>query len=342
MKKSLFFALFAVFAVLFIGVVSLTGCNVVASSGGSEIGDGKATPPAGVTSIEVGSAGTGTATIGSATGTINVTVVDGAAKTPMTNLLKGNLKIFLSGPGITGSVEVTITSAVFNQNTGAPISFAMTLDRSGSMSSADLVAMEEAAKQFVSNMKASDQGAILNFGYYVKTDQLLTSDKAALTNAIENPSYVDSGGTALYDSIGQAALTLEAATTGNRKAVLAMTDGGENASSSTYKPLSTLIAFLQSKSVPVYTIGLGVATGSQAELDLKDIASGTGGLYYYAPTQAELDALYASITSALNTYYTVTFTLPSGTVFQAGTYTVNFYVVDYGTLSGSTTITVNL
>ncbi len=317
-----------------------SGCTTAATSTTTTVGTGTATPPTGTTSITLGSAGNAKATTGSTTGTVYAFILNQLSN-PLNNLLTGNLKIFISGPGINTSVECTVSTVTFSSSSsGNPTSVALTLDRSGSMAYATNLSLEAAATAFVNGMGSSDQGAVVNFDSSIDTDQSLTSNKTSLIHAITNPT-VGGGATALFDSIATAVTTLDSATSGNRKAVIAMTDGGENSSSS-YTTVTSLVNYAKSKSVPVYTVGLGLTTGSSDELNLQNIATGTGGVYYYAPNSTDLLALYNKISSALSNFYTITFTLPSSKTFTTGTYVITFQVVSYGSLTGSATISLTI
>jgi len=322
MKKVYLFAL-----VLCLGVFVMYGCTTTTSSDTAD-------PPAGTTTIEVGSGGAATGEAGSTAGTI-YTVVLNQDNTPLTNLLSGNVTITIWVTGETTSECSVVTISNNDGATGDPITYVMTLDRSGSMLTDDIASLETAALAFIDNTGSSDQGAIINFDDTIAVDQALTTDKGLLSWAVTHES-TSGGSTALYSSMYIGVDTAEAGAN-TRKAVLAMTDGNNNK----YVHTSTeVIAHASALGIPIYTIGLGTNIASS---ELRGIATGTGGFYYNAPTAADLNALYESISSALTSYYTVSFTLPSGWTFTSGsTYYITFQVENYGTLTGEFTFQLTI
>ncbi|MBN3032871.1 MAG: VWA domain-containing protein [Candidatus Saganbacteria bacterium] len=298
---------------------------------------GAASPPSGTTSITVGSGGSSTLTANTQTGACSIVLVD-QSQTPITstNYLNVNniqIEIWTSG---TSSQSATVGTLTYSGgSSGSAISYAMTLDRSGSMSYDSNASLEAAAIAFISGSGASDQGAVINFDDAVKVDQGLTTDKNLLISAVSNESTT-SGLTALYDSMGTAVATA-AAGSNSRKAVIAMTDGLEN-SSVNYTTTTAVINYANANSVPIYCVGLGSSVSASG---LQAIASGTGGLYYYAPTAADIADLYNKISSALNSAWTINFTSP--VTFTTGTtYYVKVTVTYSGGITASTIFTVTI
>jgi len=297
-------------------------------------------PPAWVSAITVGSVGGAPVVAGQSSGSLYFMVIDANATSPLVNLSAGNIQIDILTIG--GASAQCLISNMQNMQgqSGEPLTFALTLDRSGSMTTSALAEMETANLSFVNNMGASDQGAIINFDNNVMVDQGLTSNKSLLSSAIINES-VNGGATALYDSMGVSVSTVEAGNN-KRKAVIAMTDGGEN-SSFIYTSTTEVINHANAKSIPIYCVGLGMMQGGTDENALKAIASGTGGIYYYVPSDSELAGVYSNISSALASYYVLNYSLPSGMTFEGGkSYKITLQVVNYGSLSGSTSFWVNL
>jgi len=102
-----------------------------------------------------------------------------------------------------------------------------------------------------------------------------------------------------YDAVYQA-ITDTSVQIG-QKAVIAMTDGRDNASGYSH---SDVISHAQSSGVPVFTIGLGKSVHT-AKLQL--IAEQTGGLYFEAPDSSDLASIYQSIAIVLRNQYVITF-----------------------------------
>ena len=310
-----------------------------------------APPPSGTTGISVGSGGLTSVQAGSASGEASIVVVD-QNQLPIIStdhLNSKNVKVEVgTAAGTSGSAarfqvasddsngqwtfqEATDISIAFHGgSTGDAISYVLTLDRSGSMSRTDIALMEQSAEDFVRSAGPTDEGAIINFGSDVVIEQPLTTDNNRLIAAIKNPSA--GGSTALFDSIGTG---VSVAANGNnvRRAVICMTDGGENAST-TYTSASSVVTYANRTGVPVYCVGLGLRMGSAAEQSLKDIASGTGGLYYFSPTSADLADLYDKISRALSNSWTISFNSPV-TFVSGTTYAIRITVTYAGGIRDS-------
>ncbi|MFH1676283.1 MAG: VWA domain-containing protein, partial [bacterium] len=202
-------------------------------------------------------------------------------------------------------------------------SIGLVLDRSGSMAGKPFTDLQVAAKAFVSHLQSNDEAEIISLASSVVLNQEFTNDIALLQSVID---ALNSGGsTALYDAI---ALGVEntAARTNQLKAVVAMTDGQEN-NSVTYSNRDNLIDYIDDYNVPVYTIGLGSVDAAS----LQQIATDTGGEYFYAPDSAQLADLYNKISIRTEQQYILTITVPDPT---AANIDVDL-TVNHGGLSGN-------
>ena len=207
------------------------------------------------------------------------------------------------------------------------IAVALTIDRSGSMSGSEIADAKTAANTFVDNMATLDRAAIISFSSSVTINQVFTSDKTALHNAVNSLSA--SGGTAVYDAIYKAIeeLTNEIGV----KAVIIFTDGQSNSDSHS---VQEAIDLAKDKGIPVYTIGLGAGVN---ESILQTIADETGGYYTYAPTAADLQQIYDDIAQAIRDQYLVTYSTHNPS-YDGTTRTVEV-TVTVGTNSDSDTET---
>ena len=175
----------------------------------------------------------------------------------------------------------------------------LVLDFSTSMSEQDTSEMKKAAHNFINLMGPNDEGGIIQFAGDVNPVQLLTADKALLHRAINDQSFIFSGGTKFFDAIWMA--TEQLAPSPLRKAVIALTDGLDNKSEAT---CSTVVRQAIDAGVSVYTIGLG----SQTEANiLATIADSTGGIYFRAAEATHLDSIYRSISRVLSSDYMLTY-----------------------------------
>ncbi|MHB2155103.1 VWA domain-containing protein [Calditrichota bacterium GD2] len=212
---------------------------------------------------------------------------------------------------------ITVTSL---GGTNVPISVSLVIDRSGSMAGQQIDDAKTAAKDFVDQMNANDEAAIISFSTDVTIDQDFTSDKDSLYLAIDG--IVTGGNTAIYDaSIEAVNLTVSQS---GRKAVILMTDGLDN--SSNYS-LQDAIDNANNANIPIYTIGLGISPGSVEEQNLQQLAQQTGGEYYYAPSSSDLQQIYQDISNQLQNQYQITYTTHNQK-FDGSTRTVEIKV-DY-------------
>ena len=211
-------------------------------------------------------------------------------------------------PGLTKS-DFTVTENGQNANNisvncggaAGPIDVALALDASGSMSSTDIANVKTAANTFVNYMGTNDRAAVVSFASSVVVKQSLTGDKNALHNAINNYDSGVGTMTSLYDAIIVSVDQVK--TSPNIRAVLALTDGYDTYSTHT---LQEAINHAVANGVPVYTIGMGGADHAT----LQQIATQTGGRYYYAPTSSELQQIYTLISGQISSQCEITWTTP--------------------------------
>ena len=211
---------------------------------------------------------------------------------PITNINVSNLEVIEDGiPAVVTDVRTVVQA-------GQPLSIALVLDRSGSMSGQRTTDLENAASTFVSLMQANDAGEVIDFASSVTVSQAFTTDKSLLQAAIAAGSA--GGVTALYDGTLQG--VVDTAARGGRMAVLTMTDGYENASSHTR---DDVVNAAKAGGVPVFAIGLG-----SVEPNLPDLATLTGGFYYAAPTSSDLNDIYQKISGQLSGQLQISFISP--------------------------------
>ncbi len=223
----------------------------------------------------------------------------------------------LGGNNFTCQVNgaVAVPTALAQQfNVAAPLSIALVLDRSAGMSGAKLTAMKAAAVDFISKMRAQDEVEIISLGDAagVKVEKAYSSDKAALTTAI-NGITAESNTSSFFDAVYQASLDTSLRPAGNNKAVVAITDGGEEGNTH-YTTSIALGDYLQTLNVPVYCIGLGIqhdsnrdkALAYQDENDLARIASKSSGEYFYTADSTTLPGTVQRVITRLQQQYIIT------------------------------------
>lgn len=291
---------------------------------------------------------------------VYVSVIDPGNDSPMMGISKDNFEIEINENPL--NKENIKNVEQFTGEVSKPASISLVIDRSGSMQGEnyDDQPLEDAktgAKKFVGLISSEDRAEVISFGDNATLDQSFTNDKQNLYNAIN--ALNSDGATALYDAIW---LGIEdtAKETNPCKAVIALTDGAENNSSSLhgggnydfnygawleYPDNSLLIEKAQDAKIPVYTIGLQgfnftrervTRDYSTTENDLKEIAYSTGGEYSYAPKSAKLESIYKDIKQRMEQQYIITFT--DDTKTAAGYLSV---VLNYSQLYGYDTIEYN-
>jgi VWFA-related protein len=220
------------------------------------------------------------------------------------------------------SAAVEITA--FSAGSRAAIATVLTIDRSGSMGTeGKLDGAKTAATTFVDLMREQDKAALVAFDNTVLTLQPFTSEKGALKSQIQALSTGDC--TAWYDGVYQS-IDLIAPLDGRRSVIL-LSDGidcredmvrhllGNGSAHS----LDEAIGHARSAGIPVYAIGVGAQATDKVtnegfdEVKLRRVASETGGKYFHAPSAAELQELYRSLSVQMQKEYILTYRSPRPT-----------------------------
>jgi VWFA-related protein len=200
---------------------------------------------------------------------------------------------------------------VFQAGEQGAVSTVLVIDRSGSMIDLGKIdAAKAAAKTFVELMRPEDTAAVIAFNTQVDVIQPLTSDKAALNNAIDSIDAFDD--TAMYDALASSIQTLGEVQ--GRRVVIVLSDGLDNRSRET---ADTILGSVQGAELSIYAIGLGdpsagiTSTSGINEDALRAIGEKTNGAYAYAPGPEDLTALYQQISYRLQNEYRLTYTSPN-------------------------------
>lgn len=176
------------------------------------------------------------------------------------------------------------------------VSVALVLDRSGSMDSTKLPYVKQGATAFVNSMNPDglpcDEAAVVTFNEEVTLDVGMTSSKPQLIGAVN--AMKGNGWTAVWDAVAVGVQELSNAGKNRCRAVVVLTDGGDNASQY-FRTVQAVAQFALSQDVKVYTIGYGVEPGKAADNALRFLANATGGEYYQSATGQDLAQIYASI-----------------------------------------------
>jgi VWFA-related protein len=191
-----------------------------------------------------------------------------------------------------------------------PLTTLLVMDVSGSMyDGGKLTAAKAAAQAYVEQMRPGDQAGLLTFNTKVTYLQPITTDRAALIQAIN--SLDARGDTTMFDALDQAARILQDVP--GRKAIIALTDGLDNRSKFT---ADEVIQAIGASGLSISTIGLGDPSklGINSGLDeavLQSLSGRAGGIYGYANDPTALRNLYEQYGRALQSEYSITYTSSS-------------------------------
>ena len=140
--------------------------------------------------------------------------------------------------------------SVFKQE-DVPVSFGLVIDNSGSMRD-KRPQVNAAALTFVKTSNPQDEGFVVNFNddYYLDTEHDFTSDLDEMKTALER---IDArGSTALYDAVIGSLDHLKKGTR-DKKVILVVTDGEDNASRHT---LENTVEQAQRNDAVIYAVGV--------------------------------------------------------------------------------------
>jgi len=187
-----------------------------------------------------------------------------------------------------------------------PVSMGLVIDNSGSMRD-KRPRVNEAALTLVQGSNPQDEAFVVNFNddYYLDLDKDFTSSIPELKEALER---IDSrGSTAFYDAlIG----SMDHAKKGHKdkKVLLAVTDGEDNASRNT---LEKTIREIQKSNVVIYTIGLfsdeDKKNRKKAVRALKEIADASGGIAYFPENVEDVHSICEQVAKDIRNQYTLAY-----------------------------------
>jgi VWFA-related protein len=191
-----------------------------------------------------------------------------------------------------------------------PVSLGLVIDNSGSMATKRRD-VELAALTMVRSSNPHDEVFVVNFNEEASLDApangaAFTDDVAILEKGLKR---IDSRGqTALRDALRFSILHLSRKAHRERRALLLVTDGNDNASK---YPLPSLVRLAQQNSVLIYAIGLLNNSNSKdataAARALNQLTKGTGGQAYYPPLLTAIDTTVQVVSHEIRSQYTITY-----------------------------------
>jgi Ca-activated chloride channel family protein len=226
---------------------------------------------------------------------LNATVLDGNRLVP--DLKKDNFEIFEDG------VKQALISF---QHTDLPVSIAIVVDNSGSMSK-KRPSVNKSALDLIAASNPQDEAFVVNFSDEAYIDQEFTSDVNKLRDGL---GHIESrGGTALYDAVVASADKLVADAKRPKQVLVLITDGEDNASTLN---LEQTIRRVQLLSGPViYSIGLLFgdemthAEVRHARRALEMLSTETGGMAFFPKSIEQIDQIAAEVARDIRNQYTL-------------------------------------
>jgi len=199
----------------------------------------------------------------------------------------------------------------FTRETRLPVTVALLVDVSGSVSR--ILSTEKAAASlfFAEVLRPRDQALVAAFSHIVSVGQALTSDLASIHRALRaiapfdlnlRPELDPHGGTLLYEAVKQVCDRSLAGVSG-RKAMVIVTDGLDNGSRVT---AASAIQAAQRADTVVYAIHYqGDEPSAEGELALQRLSEPTGGRSFHVSALRPLDTIFDTIREEMRSQYAI-------------------------------------
>jgi len=186
-----------------------------------------------------------------------------------------------------------------------PVSLGLIIDNSGSMRD-KRSQVAAAALDLVKDSNPADEVFIVNFNDEAFLDADFTSDSNKMEQAL---SKIDSrGGTAMRDAIRMSIDHLKKGAKRDKKVLLVVTDGNDNASIIT---LENLVKEAQNSGVLLYAIGLLTeeerTEAKKAKRSLTALTEATGGEAFYPKSLDEVDRIAHQVAHDLRNQYSLAY-----------------------------------
>jgi Ca-activated chloride channel family protein len=209
----------------------------------------------------------------------------------------------------------------FFEAKSVPMDVILLLDTSASMRDR-MPVVHEAARSFMAVLREEDRGAVVAFNDNVRVLQDLTSDGAAIEQAIN--ATTASGSTAmhnaLYIALKQFGRTARQSGDVRRQAIAVLSDGEDTTSVIAF---DDVVRLARRMGVNIYTIGLqsrvtrmrkATAPGyfSQSDYELRTLAKETGARAFFPANVHELKDVYADIAAELEAQYSIAYAPANG------------------------------
>jgi Ca-activated chloride channel homolog len=195
--------------------------------------------------------------------------------------------------------------ALFHRN-DVPISLGLIIDNSGSMRSWRPT-VEAAALAFVRASNPLDEVFVLNFADSPRIDVPFTNDIRVLETGV---TRVDSiGGTAMRDAMLVAERYLREHAAHDRHALLVITDGNDNASTTSITQLRRIV---ERTGAAIFAVSLErdnrSAEARRGDDELEHLAERTGGVVRHPASASDVDRVVLEIAHQIRNEYTIAYT----------------------------------
>ena len=216
---------------------------------------------------------------------------------PVADLKQNEFRIFED--------KVEQTLKVFKRE-DIPVSVGILVDNSGSMRDKRR-GVNAAALKFVKSSNTADEVFVVNFNEEAFLDADFTGNLVLLEDALEK---IDArGGTAYYDAIDMSLDHLKEKATLDKRVLVAITDGEDNASKTT---LEQLVQKVGRSNVMIYTAALlgsdDKRASRRAKRALEAISKASGGSAFFPKNPAEVDQMASIIADDIRNQYVLAYT----------------------------------
>jgi len=182
-----------------------------------------------------------------------------------------------------------------------PLSVAIIMDYSGSMSSSACALAEASVQNYIERDLCAERFAIIKFGTDVEVKCDFSDDiDGTVIPAVNLNDYTGGGGTNILGAVQVGLNLIEDDTGGYRHIVIVFSDGCDGST----MPMSEVIEHANLVNASIFTIGLGSYDDRGY---LEALANGTGGLYRHVDTPDEMEPLYLFFCNAASYFYAMQF-----------------------------------
>jgi Ca-activated chloride channel homolog len=216
----------------------------------------------------------------------------------------GNVILGLNEQNFRVYEDGRLQKLIFFKQGDTPVTVGLIVDHSRSMA-AKLTDVAAAVSSFAQSSNPQDEMFVVDFNDDVSVELLdgkpFTNDPAELAKAIF--SVRARGRTALYDAVAEGLLHLQLGHS-VRKALIIVSDGGDNAS---LEKFSHLLTLSQQSQVLIYSIALIDEDGDVNPGVLRRLSKATGGIAYFPDATHTVTSISAQIARDLREQYTLGF-----------------------------------